>query len=145
MERRMPWRRASLVLCAALAACTQRTTTDELRETIAAYERADAGATEDRIAALFAKLDAEVAALKAEELAKPADAREEVAARREALVAERRGLQTAYLQARVKRLGVAADDALKGLGDQLGQSLEEAGRALRESMRRDGAPREGAP
>jgi hypothetical protein len=141
----MPWRRACVVVWIALAACGHRPTTDELRVTIAAYEHGDAGATEDRIAALFAKLDAEVAAAKADELATPADARAEAAARRATLEAERRDLQIAYLQARVKRLGVAADDALKGLGDQLGRSLEEAGRALRDSMRRDGTPREGTP
>jgi transcriptional regulator with XRE-family HTH domain len=128
------------VLAAAGCADRGRKTADELRETIAAYERGEASATEERIAALFKRLDAEVATLEAEELEKPPADRAEVAARREALAAERRELQTAYVGARVARLGVAADEALKGLGEQIGQGLEEAGRAIRDSMRREGAP-----
>ena len=138
----MAVRGACVVLLLALAACSGRdtATTDELRSAIAAYERGDASATDDRIAALFARLDARIATLKAEELETPPDARADAAAKREALVAQRHELQTAYVNARVKRLGVAADDALKGLGEQLGQGLEDAGRALRNSMRRDAPP-----
>jgi hypothetical protein len=134
--------RAFVVACLALVvgACGGRTsaTTEELRSQIAAYERGDPSASDERIAALFKRLDAEVSTLEAEELEKPPAARSDVAARREKLVADRRELETAYVNARVKRLGVAADEALKGLGDQIGQGLEEAGRAIRDSMRREG-------
>jgi hypothetical protein len=137
----MSWRRASAVLCVVLAACGSQgpRTSGELRDAIDAYERAEPDASQDRIKALFAKLDAEIAALKAEELARPADERREIAARRETLAAERRELQSAYLRARVARLGTATEDALETMGEELGKGLEDAGRALRESMR-EGAP-----
>ncbi|HXJ35674.1 MAG TPA: hypothetical protein VMS22_16700 [Candidatus Eisenbacteria bacterium] len=108
-------------------------TADELRGSIAAYEQATPDASEDRIKSLFARLDAEVAAVRADELAKPPGARDALTQRREALEAERRDLQMAYLKARVARLGAAAQDALKSVGQQLGQELEDAGRKLRES------------
>jgi hypothetical protein len=136
----MWWRRACLVACVVLAACSKLApqTSTELGAAIDAYERNEPGASEDRIKALFAKLDAEIAVLKADELAQPADQRGEIAARREQLAAERARLQAAYVRARVARLGGAAEDALKTMGEQIGQGLEDAGRALRESMR-DGA------
>src|ERR1044072_3533752 len=97
----MPWRVACVVLALLLAACGQPKTAEDLRNEIAAYERAEPKANEERIAALFAKLDAEIAALRADELSKaPAD-RGDVTARREALEAERREVQTAYVKARV--------------------------------------------
>jgi Skp family chaperone for outer membrane proteins len=119
----MSWRRASAVLCVVLAACGSQgpRTSGELRDAIDAYERAEPDASQDRIKALFAKLDAEIAA------------------RRETLAAERRELQSAYLRARVARLGTATEDALETMGEELGKGLEDAGRALRESMR-EGAP-----
>jgi hypothetical protein len=138
----MSWRPACLVAILLLAAaCARRdtATADELRSAIAAYERGDADVTDDRITALFARLDSEVSALKAEELEQPPDRRADLAARRAALADARRDLEVAYLRARVKRVGVAADDALKSLGDQLGRGLEEAGRALRESSGHENA------
>jgi len=39
------------------------------------------------------------------------------------------------VEARVTRLGVQAQDALKGMADQLGRGLEDMGRSLRESSR----------
>jgi hypothetical protein len=130
----------AVVVLVALAACGQRDgsgTAAKLRDDIAAYERGDAGATEDRIAALFAKLDAEIATVRADELSQPQDQRAELTKRREALEAERRDLQGEYLQARVTRLGVQAQDALKGMADQLGRGLEDMGRQLRESSHGD--------
>jgi hypothetical protein len=123
------------------AACAHRdgATVDELRSAITAYERGDTTVTDDRITALFARLDADVSTLKAEELERPPDRRAELTERRNQLVAQRSDLQAAYLRARVKRLGVAADDALRSLGEQLGHGLEEAGRALRESTGRESA------
>jgi hypothetical protein len=136
----MSWRRACLVSTLVVAAaCAHRgaATADQLRTALAAYERGDAGVTDERITALFARLDADVSTLKAEELEAPPDRRAELAARRADLEAQRRDLGAKYLRARVKRLGVAADDALKGLGEQLGHGLEDAGRALRESLGRE--------
>jgi len=136
------WRRAGLVLGVWLVACGTPAprTAEDLRAEIAKYEHADAAASEERIAALFAKLDAEIAALRADELAKAPEERAESTRRREALTAERRELQSAYLQARVARLGVAAEEAFRGMAEQLGRGLEDMGRTLRESTREQGAP-----
>ncbi len=130
----MRWRRWGIVLGFALvAACGATTDTPaELRDAIAAYERRDPAASEDRIAALFARLDADVASARAEELSMAPSDRAPATARREALEAERRDLEGAYVKARVARLGVAADEALRGMAEQLGRGLEDAGRALRE-------------
>lgn len=133
----MAWGRAAVVLALVVAGCAAPAsrTTSELAAEIEAYERAEPEASEEKIKALFAKLDAEIAVLRAEELAEPAEERAAITARREALVAERRELQAAYLRARVARLGSAAEDTLKSMGEKLGQELEEAGRAIRESLR----------
>ena len=138
MERLMRWRRMAVVVLVALAACGQpgaTHTADQLRGEIAAYERGDAGASEDRIKVLFAKLDAEIANLRADELSKPESERAELTKRREGLEADRRDLLGEYVQARVARLGVQAQDALKGMADQLGRGLEDMGRSLRESSK----------
>ena len=108
-------RRTACVVLVAMAACGQPSAThtaEQLRTAIAAYKRGDEGATEDQIAALFAKLDAEVATARADELSKPAGERAELTKRREGMEADRRDLQGEYLQARVTRLGVQAQDAL---------------------------------
>jgi hypothetical protein len=133
---------AWLVAGGLLAACGDpgARTAEDLRKEIAAYQRADSAASEERIAALFARLDAELAALRADELAKAPNERAEITRRREALAAERRELQGAYVQARMARLGVAAEEALRGMAEQLGRGLEDMGRALRESGRGEDAP-----
>jgi len=136
----MRWRPVAVVVLVALAACGQpagQGTAQQLRDEIAAYKRGDANASEDRIKALFAKLDAEIATVRADELAKPPAERPELTTRREALEADRRDLLGEYVQARVARLGVQAQDALKGMADQLGRSLEDMGRSIRESSRDD--------
>jgi hypothetical protein len=136
----MSWRAACVVLAVFALACGQpagQKTAQELRGEIDAYEHAASTANEDRIAALFAKLDADIATLRADELSNPPAERGEIAAQREQLEGERRELQTAYLKARVARLGVATEEALRGMADQLGKGLEDAGRALRESMGRE--------
>jgi hypothetical protein len=108
-------------------------TTDELRAQIEAYKRGDPGVSEDRITALFARLDAEIATVRAEEAETAPPGKAEVTARREALEEDRRTLQADYLKARVARLGDAATKALKSVGDQIGQGLEEAGRKMRDA------------
>jgi hypothetical protein len=137
MERVMRWRRMAVVVLVALAACGRSgpRTAERLRDDIAAYQRGDAGVTEDRIASEFAKLDAEIASLRADELSRPEADRAELAKRREGLEADRRDLLGEYVQARVARLGVEAQDALKGMADQLGRGLEDMGRSLRESSK----------
>ena len=131
-------RRTAWVVLVAMTACGQPSAThtaEQLRAAIAAYKRGDTGVTEDQIAALFAKLDAEVATARADELSKPVGERADLTKRRESLEADRRDLQGEYLQARVTRLGVQAQDALKDMADQLGRGLEDMGRSLRESSR----------
>lgn len=128
----------TLLTCVAIAllevGCSRpgRQTTEELRAQIEAYQRGDE-VSEDRITALFARLDAEIATLRAEEAETAPSGRAEVTARREKLEEDRRTLQSEYLKARVARLGDAATKALKSVGDQIGQGLEEAGRKMREA------------
>jgi len=124
------------VLLGCVVACgrpTRTATSDELAAAITGYEQKAPDASEDRIAALFARLDADIATARADELAHaPAD-RAELRQRREALESTRSELQTRYLKARVARLGETANDTLKQLRDQLGRGLEDAGRKLRDS------------
>ncbi len=52
-----------------------------------------------------------------------------------------RELQKQYVAARVARFGATANDMVRGLGEQIGKGLEDAGRRLRDSMQdRGGAP-----
>lgn len=133
----------SLLACVALGmlalACSrpepEKRTLDELRAGVEAYQRGDAGVTEERLNALFARLEADVAALRADEAEATPPERPPLTARREALEAEGRRLQGEYLNARVARLGEAAGDALRSVGEQIGQGLEEAGRRMREAAR----------
>jgi hypothetical protein len=108
--------------------------TDELRTALGAYEQGDAGVTDDRLKALFARLDAEVATAVAVEMETPAAERPPRTAAREALEAERRELQGRYVKAQIARLGEEAGKALKSMGEQIGKGIEEAGRRMQESM-----------
>ena len=130
-------RAGALILAAVLAttACSTPApaTTEELRQAIAAYEHGDTKSTDDRITALFARLDAEIAALKADEAERPEGQRGDVTRRRTELEAARRDLEAEYVRARIARLGSAAHDALSAVREQLGKNLEEAGRRLREA------------
>jgi hypothetical protein len=117
-------------------------TADELRAAIADYEQQKPDATERRIDALFTRLDADIAALRAEVAAKGtaapgSRAQEQLAT----LERDRRELQQAWIAARLKRLGTAAGDTLRGLGESLGRGLEDAGRRLRESLEENGGAR----
>jgi hypothetical protein len=108
--------------------------TDQLRAAIDGYRQAKPDASDERITALFARLDADIANLKADAAAKPPGERRPLEERIATLEQERAALQQAYLQARLERLGSAATDTLKSVGKQIGQGLEDAGRQLRESM-----------
>jgi hypothetical protein len=120
-----------------LAACSRPEaprTADELRAAIADYDQGKPGASEERITALFARLDADIAARRADAAAEPAGSREQLAQQVATLEQERRALQEAWIAARLKRVGNTAGEALRGLGETIGRGLEDAGRRLRESL-----------
>jgi hypothetical protein len=119
-------------------------TADELRTAIAGYQQGEPEATEDRINALFARLDADIAARRADAAGASASKREPLLRDVEALEQQRRELQQAWITARLTRVGATAGDALRGLGESLGRGLEDAGRRLREALE-EGAGRPAAP
>jgi hypothetical protein len=132
--------RCGLVLLALLAptGCSRRDeaprTADELRVAITDFDQGKPGATEERITALFARLDAEIAARRADEAATSPASREPITRDVTTLETQRRDLQEAWVAARLKRFGNSAGEALRGLGETIGRGLEEAGRRLRESV-----------
>jgi hypothetical protein len=126
-----------LLALVAPAACSRPEaprTADELRVAIADYDQGKPGATEERITALFARLDADIAARRADAAAEPPASREPLAQQVAALDRERRELQQAWIAARLERVGNTAGEALRGLGESIGRGLEDAGRRLRESV-----------
>jgi len=125
---------AALLLAALLAACSRSSTPDELRTAIDDYRQDKNGVTAQQIDALFAKLDAEIAAEKADVAAKPMNARADDERRVAAAEAEQSRLVEAYASARLVRFGRAAGQAAKGVGDAIGKGLEDAGRKLRDSL-----------
>lgn len=126
---------AVLVLAAVAAACSRPSTADELRAAIEDYRQDKNGVTPPQIDALFAKLDAEIAARRADAAAKPANARADDDRRIAAAEAERSRLVEEYASAQLTRFGRAAGEAARGVGDAIGKGLEDAGRALRDSVR----------
>src|SRR5262245_6542559 len=106
--------RCGLVLLALLApaGCSRRDeaprTADELRGAIADYDQGKPDATEERITALFARLDADIAARRADEAATPPASREPLTKEVTTLEAQRRDLQQAWIAARLKRFGNSA-------------------------------------
>jgi hypothetical protein len=132
--------RCGLVLLTLLApaGCARREeaphTVDELRVAIADYDQGKPAATEEQITALFARLDAEIAARRADEAAASPASREPITREVTTLETQRRDLQQAWIAARLKRFGNSAGDALRGLGETIGRGLEDAGRRLRESV-----------
>jgi len=138
--------RCGLVVLALLApvGCSRREeaprTADELRVAIAGFDQGKPDATEERITALFARLDAEIAARRADEAAANPGSREPIAREVTTLETQRRDLQQAWVAARLKRFGNSAGEALRGLGETIGRGLEEAGRRLRESVQEGAGP-----
>jgi hypothetical protein len=126
---------AVLVLAVAAVACSRPSTADQLRAAIDDYRQDKNGVTAPQVDALFAKLDAEIAAQKADAAAKPANARADDERRIAAAEAERTHLVEQYASAGLERLGRAAGEAARGVGDAIGKGLEDAGRALRDSVR----------
>jgi hypothetical protein len=106
-------------------------TIERLRAAVAAYAAGQPEPSEAQIDALFAQLDADIAALRAEAAANPAANAGE---RTQALERERFALWQTYVKARVERLRGATESAIRDVGRQIGQGLEEAGRRIQESM-----------
>jgi len=126
--------RVGIVLVAvSLVACgrPEPPTAHRLRAAVAAYTLAKPDPTEQQVDALFAQLDADVAALRAEAASNPDG---EAGTRAQALQAERLELWQVYVKAKVERLRGTAERALRDLGKQVGQGVEEAGRRVQESM-----------
>ena len=137
----------ALALVTAGAGCSKPAapkTADELRAAVEAYQQQKAGVTDERIQALFARLAADTASLRADAAARPADQRGELLQLASDLSAQRAELQKTYVAARVARFGATANDMLRGLGEQIGKGLEDAGRRLRDSMQDQGGAPSGA-
>jgi hypothetical protein len=121
----------------ALAGCSRPAaprTADELRTAIEDYKQGKPEATQERIEALFARLDAEIATQRADAAANPPESRDAAAQEVATLEQQRRDLQQAWIGARLARAGATAGEVLRGLGESLGRGMEDAGRRLRESM-----------
>lgn len=125
---------AFVLLAACSAPAPQTTTADQIRAALDLYEKGDPSVTDDRLTALLARLDADVAMAAAKEAETPPAERAEPTRQHEALVIERRDLQGRYVKARIARLGEDAGKALKGIGEEIGKGVEEAGRRMRETM-----------
>jgi hypothetical protein len=113
---------------------SERATIERLRAAVESYAAGKAEPTEEQIAALFAQVDADVAALRAEAAASEGKARTEAESGASALQQQRLELWQQYVKAKVDRLRGAAEDTVRDIGKQIGQGIEEAGRAIRESM-----------
>jgi hypothetical protein len=126
----------ALLAVATAAACGAREapTADRLDAAIAAYARGDDHDVEQRIDALFVRLDADVAAARADAAEAQGEARTAADARVRDLERRRRELAEAYLQARIDRFGNAAADTIRDLGRKIGEGIEDAGRRIRESL-----------
>ena len=127
----------ALIAAAALAGCSKPAaprTADELRTAIEDYKQGKPEATQERIEALFARLDAEIATRRADVAATPAASRDAATQQVAALEQDRRDLQQQWIAARLARAGATAGEVLRGLGESLGRGMEDAGRRLRDSM-----------
>jgi len=125
-------------LALALGACSRPDTAGELRQQIDAYRAGAPEASEPKIEALFARLDADIAARRAEAAEREGDARAAAEAEADALESRRRELHAAYLQARFARMGDAAGKALQSAGEAIGKGLEDLGRKMRDSAQQAG-------
>jgi len=134
-----------VLLVPLLGACgpSEPTTIERLRTAVEDYAAGRPESTDERIAALFAQVDADVAALRAEAAAAEGVARTEAESKARALQQQRLELWQVYVKAKVDRLRGAAEDTVRDLGKQLGQGIEDAGRAIRDSMEKP--PSEPAP
>ncbi len=118
---------------------------DELRAAIEDYRAGKPEMTQDKVDALFARLDADIASAKAAAAAKPANTREEDNREIDRLETRRSELVTRYASARLVRFGRAAGEAARGAGEAAGQAIEDAGRQLRDGMHDSAPPPATAP
>ena len=128
---------ATLLAVTMLAQCSKPAaprTEDELRAAIEDYRQGKPEATQERIEALFARLDAEIATQRADAAAKPPPSRDAAAQQVATLEQGRRDLQQQWIAARLTRAGTTAGEVLRDLGESIGRGMEDAGRRLRESM-----------
>lgn len=128
-----------LAVALGVAGCSRTTAIDELRNAIAAYGQGTPEATAEKIDALFAQVDADVAALRARAATQEGDARASAEQEADDLARQRRELHAEYLKARFARAGDAAGQALQSAGEAIGKGIEEMGRKIRESAA-GGAP-----
>lgn len=150
----MPYLRALAIVAAVLAAgCGERdgkreaSTATRLETAIAARAGGATEPTDEEIDALFARLDAEIAAARADAAEARQAGRAEAAAEAEArardLERRRRELAQAYLEAEVARVGDAAAETVRDLGRRIGEGIEDAGRRIREALEEPEAPAPG--
>jgi hypothetical protein len=118
---------------------------DEIRTAIDDYRAGKPEATQDKIDALFARLDADIASAKAAAADKPPSARERANQEIEKMEARRSEFVTRYASARLVRFGRAAGEAARGAGEAAGQAIEDTGRALKDTMREPAPAPEPAP
>jgi hypothetical protein len=104
---------------------------ERLEAAVAAYVAGKPEPTEPQIDALFAQVEADVAALRAEAAADP---RSGAAASAAELQRRSMAQRQRYVAAKVERLRAAAEDAFRDVGKEIGRALEEAGRRMQESM-----------
>lgn len=123
------------MVAVSLVACgtPEGSTVQRLRTAVAVYAQGTVEPTEQQIEALFARLDADIAALRADAASDPGGDAE---ARAKALQDERLALWRAYVEAKVERLRGMAERALRDSGKQIGQGIEEAGRRVQESTQK---------
>lgn len=109
-------------------------TVERLEAAIAAHADGASEPSDEEIATLFARLDADVAAARADAAEAEGEAKVGAEARARELETRRQELMQAYLQAKVGRLGEAAADTVRDVSRKVGEGLEDAGRRIRESM-----------
>ena len=104
---------------------------ERLDAAVTAYETGKSEPTEPQIDALFAQVDADIAARRADAAADP-----QSSAGREAAELQRRttALGQRYVAAKIERLRGAAENTVRDVGKEIGRRLEEAGRRMQESM-----------
>jgi hypothetical protein len=129
-------RLACVFVLAAPLGCGERgdTAIERLRHGVGAYVRGESEPTEQQIDAWFAQVDADVAELRADAATETGEERAALEEEARAMQQERLSLWQTYVKARVERLRGIADSTVRDIGKQIGQGLEEAGRAIRESM-----------
>lgn len=137
----------TLLLAVTLAACGGRGagTIERLRTAVDDYVQGKPEPSEQQLDALFAQVDADIAALRARAAAAVGAERAATEERAKALTQERLSLWQTYMKARIERLRRVAEQTVREAGKQIGQEIEEAGRAIREAMEQKAEPQAESP